>query len=170
MLCLVCASSFYMPLKDNVHLYLLLLPHSGFSSSADSTVTTSICALTKGGRTWPETAAPAKEESPSSERGERYVRHCKLSKQGLYETHSQAVEGQVKWVRHPRWVKILDQPSLPFFFLFCGFRHLRFQTQSLSLLSKRNPMLTSFKEQKSKSRTLGVMETINPFKCKSVFC
>lgn len=81
---------------------VVLLPHSGLSSPADSAVTTSLCTLTKGRRTWPETAAPAKEESPSGERRERYVRHCKLSKQGLYKTHPKAVQDQAKWVRYPR--------------------------------------------------------------------
>lgn len=110
------------PLKDNFLFSLVLLPHSGLSSPADPAVTTSLCALTEGWRTRPETAAPAKEESPGGERGERYVRHCKLSKQGLNETHPQVVKGQVEWVRSPWWVKIMEWLTwLHFYFIVMWF-------------------------------------------------
>lgn len=76
-------------------LYLVCFLHSRLSAAPDS-VTSSICALSEGRRTRPETAVAAKEENPCCERGEGYVRHRKLPKQGLYETNAQAIEGQVK--------------------------------------------------------------------------
>lgn len=79
--------------------------HSRLSATPDS-VTSSICALSEGRRTRPETAVTAKEENPGCKRRERYVRYCKLPKQGLYETNTQAIEGQVKWVRFCRSVHI----------------------------------------------------------------
>lgn len=75
--------------------YFLCFFHSRLSATPDS-VTSSICALSEGRRTRPETAVTAKEENPGCKRRERYVRYCKLPKQGLYETNTQAIEGQVK--------------------------------------------------------------------------
>lgn len=136
--CVFCSPN---PLKDNFLLSLLLLPHSGLSSPADPAVTASLRTLTEGWRTRPETAAPAKEESPGSERGEGHVRHCKLSKQGLNETHPQVVEGQVEWVRSPRWVKIMDRLT----WLDSYFIHMWFPTplvQNLVAFTKEGILCT----------------------------
>lgn len=84
-----------MLLNNKLIIYLVCFLHSRFSATPDS-VTSSICAHSEGRRTRPETAITAKEENPSCKRGEGYVRHCKLPKQGLYETNTQAIEGQVK--------------------------------------------------------------------------
>lgn len=86
--------------------FLCFFFHSRISATPDS-VTSSICTLSEGRRTRPETAVTAKEENPSCKRRERYVRYRKLPKQGLYETNNQAIEGQVKWVWFCRSVHIL---------------------------------------------------------------
>lgn len=84
-----------MLFNSKLIIYLVHFLHSRLSATPDS-VTSSICALSEGRRTRPETAVTAKEENPSCKRGKGYVRHCKLPKQGLYKTNTQAIEGQVK--------------------------------------------------------------------------
>lgn len=96
----------YVLWQQNNILFFVFFFHSRLSATPDS-VTSSICALSEGRRTRPETAVTAKEENPGCKRRERYVRYCKLPKQGLYETNTQAIEGQVKWVWFCRSVHIL---------------------------------------------------------------
>lgn len=106
---------FMCSLTSSASYILVCFLHSRLSAASDS-VTSSICALSEGRWTWPETAVTAKEENPSCKRGEGHVRHRKLPKQGLYEANAQAVAGQVKWVWFCRSVQILLQLRIFVFF------------------------------------------------------